>query len=307
MVFRLLGAASSAWARFWVDFMLWNLERQPGIVRSTKPFFTFFAWRTCSPLRNNLLANSKWLLGHAASTQQRARLGKRVLSNFYDFMVNIARSQRHSVEQILAEIGEIQGRQRYGEIRSLHRGAILVTAHLGCFETSVAALAREEQRIHIVFRRDPVQRFERLRSAQRRKFGVIESPVDDGLGVWVRLRDALRNDEVVLMQGDRILPGQKGERVPFMGGHMMVPMGAVKLAMASGAPIIPVFAPRGPDGGVKIILEEPIFLENNDPAPMDAHCALLELTRVIERYVQEYPEQWLVFHRAWCEDAEQRA
>ena len=52
--------------------------------------------------------------------------------------------------------------------------------------------------------------------------GFLEAPVDDGLSVWVGLRDALLRNEVVLMQGDRVMPGQRGMRLPFLSGHMVI-------------------------------------------------------------------------------------
>ena len=300
---RSRAAAARAWAGFWLQmFMFWNLRR-PEFARSCKPFFVFMAWRTSRLLRDNLRANARWLLKPNSSQRERAALGKRVLGNFYDFIVDLGRSKKMSVEQLLKEISHLEGRERYFEARSLKRGAILVTAHLGSFETGVAALVQQEREIHVVFRRDLMPQFERLRFAQRAKLGLIEAPVDDGLGVWVRLRDALHRDAVVLMQGDRVMPGQKGQRVPFLGGHIMAPTGPVKLAMATGAPIIPVFAPREQDGRVRIILEEPIFV-GVDAGAAHVHAALTQLTNVIEKYVREYSDQWLAVHRAWCEDAE---
>ena len=42
-------------------------------------------------------------------------------------------------------------------------------------------------------------------------------------------------DEVVAIQGDRVMPGQKGERLAFFDGHMLFPTGPVRLAIASGS------------------------------------------------------------------------
>jgi KDO2-lipid IV(A) lauroyltransferase len=111
------------------------------------------------------------------------------------------------------------------------------------------------------------------------------------------LRDALRANEVVAIQGDRVMPGQKGRRMPFLGGHLMLPTGPVKLAMASGAPIIPVFSVRTPRGGVRLFIEEAITVDQ------DVDEALARVAAVIAKYVSAYPEQWLVLHRAFDEDA----
>ena len=138
---------------------------------------------------------------------------------------------------------------------------------MGSFEVAVAALRQKEPRVHIVFKRDQVSRFEQLRSALRRRLGVIEAPIDQGgVGMWVGLRDALRRDEIVVLQGDRVMPGQKGQRVPFLSGHLLLPTGPVKLAQASGAPIVPIFSTRTPEGNIRISVAEPIFVEDEAAA-----------------------------------------
>ena len=297
-----LSNLAKAWAKFWISgLMLFCVERCPRLLRWGKPHFIALTWRTSGFLRQSLLANARRILGHQAGSEAHAALAKSVLGNFYDCICELAHTSRCDCNTIQERIGDVIGREHYLAARSRQRGAILVTAHLGAFETAVAALRAEESRIHIVFRRDPMKRFERMRTRQRQRLGVIEAPVDDGIAVWVQLRDALQNNEVVLMQGDRVMPGQRGERLPFLSGHMLFPNGPVRLAMLTGAPILPIFAPRLPDGTVRIIIEEPI----GAPLDRDGSQAMIQLSRAIERTVRAYPAQWLVLHRAFCEDEAQ--
>jgi KDO2-lipid IV(A) lauroyltransferase len=131
--------------------------------------------------------------------------------------------------------------------------------------------------------------------------GVTEAPLDEGWGVWLRLRDALIADQVVMLQGDRTMPGQPGIAVPFFGGHIEIPSGPVKLAMASGAPILPVFTTRS-GSRFRVVIDEPIVVEP-EPVPRDGpHPALLRIAAAIERQVSRHPEQWLMLHRVWRED-----
>jgi KDO2-lipid IV(A) lauroyltransferase len=118
--------------------------------------------------------------------------------------------------------------------------------------------------------------------------------------VWLKLRDALARDEVVMVQADRVMAGQKGSKVRFLFGHLLLPTGPVKLALASGAPIVPIFAIRTSDGRIRIHVEPHIVV---DPSDQDPHPALLKLAATLEKYVRTYPEQWLLLHPAFCEDA----
>ena len=70
------------------------------------------------------------------------------------------------------------------------------------------------------------------------------------------------------------------------------------LALRTGAPIVPVFAVRLPDGRYRMIYEHPVV-----PPPADHPDAVRELTQrctdVLEMYVRRYPNNWLWMHRRW--------
>jgi KDO2-lipid IV(A) lauroyltransferase len=169
---------------------------------------------------------------------------------------------------------------------------------MGSFELGAVALTQLNERVHVVFRRDQMDGFERLRSTLHQRLGIVEAALDDKWTVWLRLRDALRADEVVAIQGDRVMPGQNGMEMPFLGGHLLLPTGPVKLASASGAPIIPVFTVRAPDGRVRICVEDAIDVPHplNDQAKADA---MRQIAEVLAKYVRAYPEQWLVLAPAF--------
>ena len=48
------------------------------------------------------------------------------------------------------------------------------------------------------------------------------------------------------MQADRVMPGQKGQAVPFFSGHTLLPTGPIKLAIANHVTIA-----MGTDAGVE--------------------------------------------------------
>ena len=202
--------------------------------------------------------------------------------------------------QLQNQIESIHGDHHYDAARAAGKGAIIATAHMGSFEAGAAALRRREPKMHVVFKRDAMGRFEQVRRELRHRLGVIEAPIDDGLDVWFRLRDALQRNEIVMLQADRVMPGQKGVRLPFLHGHLEIPTGPIKLALATGAPVIPVFSRRLPDGRVRLYVEPAIFVEPSNQLP---HPAQLQIAGLLEKYVHACPEQCLLIHRAFCEDA----
>lgn len=295
-----------AGAYFWIWNLMWNAEHFPWYARKARPFYLWWAWRTSKSMRQGTLANARWLLGKDSTPQQRIAMGKGVVGNFYDFIFELGRNRKRDWREPLREIEQLVGSEHYYRARALKRGLIVATAHLGSFETGVAALRQREEKIHVVFQRDAISRFEALRSSQRRRLGVIEAPVDEGWTVWLRLREALKNDEVVLMQADRVMPGQRGVRMPMLGGHVLLPTGPIKLALLTGAPILPVFAVRSGPGLVRLHMEPPLIVEESPDHEGGVHPAMVQLARTIERYISRYPEQWLMVNPVWCEDVEEK-
>jgi KDO2-lipid IV(A) lauroyltransferase len=289
---RIRGAA----ANFWLRVLFFVAQHAPWFGVVTRGWFLWWTMNTSRFIRNGTAANCRRILGENVDDKTAYRFGRAVLSNFIDFICDIGRAVKMSREQIFERVESIDGHDKYLAARALKTGAIVVTAHMGSFEAGIAALRKYEERIHVVFKRD-TGRFEQIRQALRQRLGVVEQPVDDGWGVWMNLRDALRKDEVVAIQGDRVMPGQKGMKMPILGGHLLLPTGPVKLAMASGAPIVPVFSVRTPEGRIKLFIEEPIIVAGND---IDA--AMQKLAATLQTYIARFPEQWLVVHPAFCED-----
>ncbi len=293
-------------AQFWIGLLFWFTVHVPIVPQVLGPVLLFLIWR-CSPaIRAGTLANARRVLGESSTPCARRRLGRRVLASCFQSVLDFARNSRLTTEQILTGIESVEGLDGYEEARRLKRGAILVTAHLGPFETAVASLRQREPRVHILFRRDRTSAFEKLRSEQRRRLDIIEAPIDDGLSTWFRLRDALLADEVVLLQGDRTMPGQRGIALPFLHGHIEMPEGPVKLARITGSPIIPTFAVLTQQRTVRIVLGKPIFVGEPDAGGVSGREALRELAGRIAAMVLQYPEQWLALEKAWVEDRQER-
>lgn len=286
-------------AEWWLNLLFFASRRFPYALQRARPYLAAGAWATSHYFQDNILPNARWLLGKDSTPRQRADLGRAVVANFFAFVCDVGQSVGHSRRRLLERIAGVEGDEKYQAARSAGKGAIVLTAHMGSFEVGMASLLQREQRVHVVFRRDSFGLFERTRSMLRRQLGVIEHCVDDGLATWMRLREALEADEVVLVQGDRVMPGQKGRRVEMLGGQVVLPTGPLRLALATGSPIIPIFSIRQPDGRIQLFIEQPIYVD--DAASFET--GLEAIRSVIERYLKRFPDQWLMIHRAWCEDA----
>jgi KDO2-lipid IV(A) lauroyltransferase len=281
-----------------LEIFFFLADRAPWILRSMRAPCVWLAVLACKPLRLATRANAKRIFAMDISPARQRQFTRDVVANFYDFVLDAARSASLSRDELVRQIDRVVGEPAYLTARQAKRGAVLVTAHMGAFEIGLAALRTVEENVHVVFKRDAFARFERLRAQARSRLGVHEAPIDEGWPALVRLRDALMADEVVVMQGDRAMAGQKSLVTPFLGGHLRVPVGPVKLASMTGSPIVPVFVVRSGARHFEVHLGEPVWVQ----APDAIEPAVATVVREIESFVKRHPQQWLVLDRAFVED-----
>ncbi|MFZ4574750.1 MAG: lysophospholipid acyltransferase family protein [Phycisphaerales bacterium] len=284
----------------WLGPYFWAAGAVPGLVRGVQPLAARLATLASREVRANTRCNAERIFGRRLRADEAARFSRGVIGSFCEFLTDMGSCSHASREELLSRVDAVHGEREYLAARAERRGAVLVTAHMGSFELGLAALSRVEPRVHVVFQRDASGAFDAMRSRVRSRLGVIESPIDDGVGSWLGLREALVNDGVVVLQGDRAVPGQRSQVVPFLHGHLRIPTGPVRLARITGSPIVPVFTVRNARGGREVLLFPPI-----DPAAgegSEPDVTVLAVAAAIETVVQRYPEQWLVLRRAFEED-----
>jgi KDO2-lipid IV(A) lauroyltransferase len=292
-------AAASGWLRG----LFFCARHFPGALQFIRPFIVAGVVKASRSVRDGTRANATRIFGRELNDREAETFARGVVGNFYDFVVDVGRSASQSRPQLLARMSGVDGHDAYVAMRSHRRGAILVTAHMGSFEVGLAALREVEPAIHVVFRRDSFEGFERMRRQMHDKLDVREAPIDEGLPALIRLKDALEANEVVVIQADRAMPGQKAQSVPVLHGHLKLPVGAVRLAQITGAPIVPVFTAREAGGQFRVFLEDAINADPDAPLVEGAEPALRSIGRSIEKFIGRFPEQWLVLNRAFVEDA----
>jgi KDO2-lipid IV(A) lauroyltransferase len=180
-------------------------------------------------------------------------------------------------------------------------GAILVSPHLGNWELGGVGLADLGYQVNILTFREPDERFNRDRERLRKERGIRFIYVDrDDASPFaiVEAVNALRRNEVLAILGDRDGSSQT-IRLDFFGRPTDIPVGAAYLALASGAPVIPVFVLLE-KGRYATIMEDPIFFSGGHGEHYSAiRSGMEKLLAVFERYIRAYPDQWYNFYEFW--------
>ena len=98
-----------------------------------------------------------------------------------------------------------------------------------------------------------------------------------------------------------ILCDQKSDDVfvPFFGQTAGTVAGPAVLALKTGAAILPLFYPRGPDGKFGAVFLPEIDTTPTGDSEADIARIMGEITSGIEGVVRRYPDQWLWLHDRW--------
>lgn len=180
-------------------------------------------------------------------------------------------------------------------------GAILVSPHLGNWELGGLGLADQGYKINVLTFREPDEKVNELREAVRRERGIgfiyVDRHDSSPLAI-IEAVNALRRNEVLALLGER--DGSSNTiQVEFFGRPTAFPVGAAYLALASGAPIIPVFVPLE-NGRYATLMEEAIYVQGGHGRhPAAIRGGMERLVAVFERYIRRYPDQWYNFFEFW--------
>ncbi|WP_298268500.1 lysophospholipid acyltransferase family protein [Geobacter sp.] len=227
-----------------------------------------------------------------------------VLSGYYKFARNwcdIMLMMRLSGKRLFALFGRQEGHGILDRVLAEGNGAIIISPHLGNWELGGLGLADRGYRINVMTFREPDEKVNALRekARQERGIGFIYVDRDDTSPLAiVEAVNALRRNEVVALLGDR--DGSSHTiALDFFGRPTQIPVGAAYLALASGAPVLPVFVPL--EGSrYATIMEEPVYFRGDHGRHGAAiRDGMERVLRVFEKYIRQYPDQWYNFFDYW--------
>ncbi|MFH1798531.1 MAG: lysophospholipid acyltransferase family protein [Candidatus Omnitrophota bacterium] len=193
-------------------------------------------------------------------------------------------------------VSECQGLEYLDKTLGNERGAILLASHFGNWELLSAYLSTRGYKGAIIVRRLYFYKYDNFIVRLRRKFGVQVVYRDESPK---KLLKVLKKGEMLGILADQDVDSTSGVFVNFFGKSAYTPTAPVKFAMAARVDIVPAFMIRKPDDSYKLVVEKPItLLPEKDKAESVRKYTQL-WTDILEKYVRQYPEQWVWLHRRW--------
>ena len=252
-----------------------------------------FGFRISARYRRVGDKNLRFAYGDAMTQQQRDTIIRRVFQNFArSALIEFLKGSKFTAD----EVRDWCVADSYALVDALlaqGKGMVLISAHLGNWELLARRAAVEGYRITVVARQGPDAAFNALTDKLRETAGYTVHPRGDSVK---KLLLELRKGGIIA-----ILPDQKSEDIfaPFFGVDTGTVAGPAVLALKTGAPIIPMFAPRQENGKYKMVLGQPIDTSSTGDRDADILRIMTDINSQVESIIRAYPDQWLWLHDRW--------
>ena len=176
---------------------------------------------------------------------------------------------------------------------------MLVSAHFGNVDVAAQAFVLHGYPLTVVAEHLKPDKLFRYICALRASKGINLVAADSFLKPIFR---ALARNELVALVADRDTTNS-GLTMGFFGAPAHLPDGYVRLALHTGAALVPCLALRQADESYIVHIEPAVPLEKGGDRDRDVRANLRRMLPIFERYFSAYPEQWVMFQPLWKKEA----
>lgn len=196
-----------------------------------------------------------------------------------------------------------QERQQLIDWATQRKGALLLTAHVGCWQMAVNLTGFIPTKLHVLYYRHP-QDYDKTvaqHSGQAAPFDFIDP--SGPLGGVVEMMSALQKGEIVCAMADRVFGNEKNAvTVDFLGGKMRVPFSFYKLAAATGAPLGILFFSWEGKGVFRTHTCPPLQVNPKAKTAADFIPYAQQFASALEEFCIKYPYQFFNYFNVWSDE-----
>lgn len=208
----------------------------------------------------------------------------------------VAHFNKFKLEDIRSLV-EVVGVEHLENARAAGRGVLFFTGHFGSWEVFNLLPPAFGYEMNILVRRIDNPLVESFVDGFRTRFGSITLDKTKSARQMFRV---LESGGILGILADLNVQEKEGVFVDFFGVPASTTTSIAKLALKTNAAVIPAFAVwENAKNKYTVCLEPPVEYKNTDDAEADVKNLTQDITKVVEKYVRKYPEQWLWIHKRW--------
>ena len=193
---------------------------------------------------------------------------------------------------------QIRGKEHLEEALAMGKGVVAVSGHIGNFTLMSMKLVEEGYPFIMLVKESKYETVAKvLRTIQDKQGGrfIYMRPWKDALR---NILASLRRNEIVCLLADE-KKRRTGIDVDFFGQPAATALGPAVISLRTGSLVAPVFIVRNGDDTHTIYIEPPLEHRVTGDRREDERTLTAAYTKVIERYVRAYPEQWSWINNRW--------
>jgi KDO2-lipid IV(A) lauroyltransferase len=212
-------------------------------------------------------------------------------------VAEFARFPRHDARSI-EEVIVYDGLENYLEAAARGKGVLYLTAHIGAWELSSFAHSLHGYALAYLNRPLDNPRVDALVNRYRCLGG--NQSIDRRQAARAIFQMLRAGGAVGILMDQNVLDGDGNVFVDFFGVPASTTAGLARIALRTGAAVVPVFVLWDPSRRKYRLRFEPaleLICTGREDADVLANTA--RFTKVLEDVIRRYPDQWLWIHRRW--------
>ena len=173
--------------------------------------------------------------------------------------------------------------------------AMFVSAHIGAWQITNLLSLEYGLTISTIYAPESNETLRNMMLDLRKSLGV--GLISTDAGVRPLMKELAAGHSVGMAMDTRL---DTGKLLPYFGRDALTNTTAARLALRSGAALLPIRGVRLPGNRFRICLYDPLVSEQPD-SPLDEQAAELtvQINRYFEQWIRESPEQWICLKRRW--------
>lgn len=177
------------------------------------------------------------------------------------------------------------------------RGILLLNSHFGCFEVSAATMKYLGVRTHLIatgLKNPFLSRY--MFSRAGAESGIKTYPHKGSVHTLIEL---LKAGQLVAVLADQRGDAERGVFVDFFGSPAPANEVFAKMALESGAAVLPLCTYRTDEGHYESVFFKELRIQPTGDKKRDLVNVSQEFHRLFETWLRMYPEQGFWVHRKW--------
>lgn len=200
---------------------------------------------------------------------------------------------------------ECIGEQKIVDALALNKGLILLSAHIGNQEVAGDVLfdhVKTTVNYLMLDNETPEMKEVFGEFIKERNVKIIPTNLD-GLEMMMKVKNALNNNEIVCMLGDRVMGNESFEEIPFLGLNARIPTYPFEVAALTGSPIVTAVTVKKGIHRYNQKVYDYLPFDDIKRSERKAYIrqSMEKYVAILEDMVRENPYQWFNFFDFWEE------